>query len=173
MRRFSVLLLLSALLALGQWLSAQGLSGRRAPSFSLPDSSFQQHDLLDYRGRWLFLLFVRTDNPTSKATTQLLESKKTQFGAKATVLSVAVSPVDNQATVAKYIADTKMSTPAVFDQGQMAASYFKATPAKPNIDLPHLFAINPNGMIVKDWAEAQMTPGTFGTELTELIASAK
>ena len=29
----------------------QGLSNRRAPSFSLPDSTLKQHDLLDYRGK--------------------------------------------------------------------------------------------------------------------------
>jgi hypothetical protein len=41
-------------------LSAQGLTNRRAPSFSLPDSSMQQHDILDYRGSWLFLVFMKT-----------------------------------------------------------------------------------------------------------------
>jgi len=47
-------------------LSAQGLTNRRAPSFSLPDSAMQQHDLLDFRGSWLFLDFMKTDCPACK-----------------------------------------------------------------------------------------------------------
>ena len=41
--------------------AAQELSGRRAPSFSLSDSALKQHDILDYRGRWLLIDFMRTD----------------------------------------------------------------------------------------------------------------
>ena len=154
-------------------LSGQSPSGRRAPGFSLPDAAFTQHDLYDYRGRWLMLVFVKTDSATSKALSQLLESKKAQWGAKADVLSVAVTPPDNQATISKYTAETKITTPIVFDQGQAAASYFRATPARPNVDMPHLFAINPQGMIMRDWAELQVGMKTFPAELDALIAGGK
>ena len=43
--------------------SAQDLAGRRAPSFSLPDSKLVQHDILDYRGKWLIVDFMKTDCP--------------------------------------------------------------------------------------------------------------
>lgn len=154
-------------------LPGQSLSGRRAPGFSLPDAAFAQHDVYDYRGRWLLLVFVKTDSDNSKALSRLLESRKIQWGAKAAVLSVAITPPDNQATISKYTADTRITTPIVFDQGQAAASYFRATPTRPRIDLPRLFAINPQGMIVRDWTEVQVGMQTFAAELDALIAGGR
>jgi peroxiredoxin len=148
-------------------LTGQGLSGNRAPSFSLPDAGFQQHDLLDYRGRWLLLFFVRTEDPVSKTIAQMLEARK----GKAGLLIVGVSPIENQGTIAKFVADAKISSSVVFDQGQAAASYFRATPAKPNIDLPHLFAISPNGTITNDWAGAGMKDPAFGAQLDAVLQS--
>src|SRR5579863_4297621 len=150
MRKLVVLVTAMALM-----LGAQS-SGRRAPSFSLPDSQFKQHDLLDYRGKWLLLDFMRTDCPHCQALSKLLESKKASWGGKVDVLSVVISPPDNQNTVAKYIAEQKLTSPMVFDQGQCALSYFNATPAKPAFDTPHLFAISPAGMIVRDWAQVEL-----------------
>ncbi len=173
MKKLALAACLAALLFAAQGVSGQALSGRRAPGFSLPDSAFAQHDLYDYRGRWLLLVFVKTDSANSRALSQLLESKKAQWGAKAAVLSVAVTPPDNQATIAKYAADTRITTPLVFDQGQAAASYFKATPTRPNITMPHLFAISPQGMIVRDWTELQVGLKTLGAELDALIAAGK
>ncbi len=166
-------LALAMTLLLAHALFAQGLSGRRAPGFSLPDSAFTQHDLYDLRGRWVLLVFVRTDSANSKALSRLLESKKAQWGTKAAVLSVAVTPPDNQATIAKYAVETKITTPLVFDQGQAAASYFRATPTRPSIDMPHVFAINPQGTIVRDWTELQLGLKTFGADLDALIAGGK
>jgi peroxiredoxin len=166
MRKIAIAFLGAALM-----LTGQGLSGRRAPSFSLPDSSMKQHDLLDYRGRWLLVDFMRTDCPHCLELTKLLESKKAQFGAKVAVLAVVIAPPDNQATVAKYIATSKTTSPVVFDQGQMAISFFKATPTNSSFDTPHLFAINPQGMIVKDWTEAGVESPGFAAELDALLTS--
>jgi peroxiredoxin len=168
MRRF--VFLLAALVTVTASANAQGLSGRRAPSFSLPDSGFMQHDILDYRGKWLLLDFMRTDCPHCKALTKLLESKKGAWGSRVAVLSIVISPPDNQVTVAKYITEMKVTNPMVFDSGQVALSYFRSTPAKPSFDTPHLFAINPQGMIVRDWVEAQVEAPTFLTELDAVIA---
>jgi peroxiredoxin len=164
---------IAALLIVAQSLIGQSLSGRRAPGFSLPDSAFTQHDLYDLRGRWVLLVFVKTDSANSKALSQLLEQKKAQWGAKAAVLSVAVTPPDNQVTIAKYAAETKITTPLVFDQGQVTASYFRATPTRPSVDMPHVFAINPQGVIVRDWGELQAGIKTFGAELDALILGGK
>jgi peroxiredoxin len=144
--RFFLTLALAATLPM----AAQNLSGRRAPSFSLPDSTMTQHDLLDYRGRWLLIDFMKTDCPHCMALSKVMEQVHAQFP-KVALLSVVIAPPDNQQTVAKYVADTgAKSSTIVFDQGQMAVTYFKATPANPGFDTPHLFIVDPNGMIVKD-----------------------
>jgi len=151
-------------------LAAQGLSNRRAPSFSLPDSTLRQHDILDYRGTWLLLDFTETSPAKCKELSVKLEAVKKKYGVKVNVLSIVLAPPETQATVAKLVAETKMTTPVLFDSSQVAIAYFKATPQNPSFDSPHLFAINPNGMIVKDWTQpATATPG-FLAELDQLIA---
>ena len=151
-------------------LSAQGLVNRRAPSFSLPDSAMQQHDILDYRGSWLLLDFMKTDCPVCKQLSGKLETVKKKYGAKVAVLAIVITPPENQTTVSKYVAETKITTPIVFDLSQVAISYFKATPQNPAFDTPHLFAISPTGMIVKDWGQnGTESPGFLG-ELDQLIA---
>ena len=162
---------LALLLGIAVSLFAQGLSNRRAPSFSLPDSGLQQHDILDYRGSWLLLDFMETNCPKCKELSIKLEAAKKQYGSKLAVLSIVLTPPETQASVAKYVAETKMTTPIVFDSSQVAISYFKATPQNPSFDSPHLFAINPNGLIVKDWSyPATQGPG-FIAELDRLIAA--
>ncbi len=144
--RFFLTLALAAALPL----AAQNLSGRRAPGFSLPDSTMTQHDLLDYRGRWLLIDFMKTDCPHCMALSKVMDQVHAQFP-NVGLLSVVIAPPDNQQTVAQYVSKTgAKSATIVFDQGQMAVSYFKATPANPGFDTPHLFIVDPNGMIVKD-----------------------
>jgi peroxiredoxin len=147
-----------ALICLTLPLAAQSsLSGRRAPSFSLPDTSLAQHDILDYRGRWLLLDFMRTDCPHCVAVSKVLEQAQKQFGTKVAVLSIVIAPPETTTTVAKYELSNKLTSPIVFDQGQVAVAYFKATPATPGFDTPHLFVIDPNGKIVRDWADDDRT----------------
>jgi len=151
-------------------LSAQGLSNRRAPSFSLPDSALRQHDILDYRGSWLLLDFMEVNCPTCKDLSKKLESVKAKYGPKVAVVSIVLAPPETQETVAKYVAETKITTPVLFDSSQVIISYFKATPQNPTFDRPHLFAVDPNGLIVKDWEQpAMVVPGFLG-ELDRLIA---
>ena len=69
----------------------------------------------------------------------------------------------------KYIAETKMTTPIVFDSSQVAITYFKATPQNPSFDSPHVFAINPAGFIVKDWTQPATMGLGFLAELDQLI----
>jgi peroxiredoxin len=169
-----VLVLMSALLPL----SAQSLSGRRAPSFSLPDSTLTQHDILDYRGHWLLLDFMRTDCPHCVALSKVLESVQKQFGAKVAILSIVTSPPETTATVAKYQAANKVTTPIVFDLSQTAMAYFKATPTTAGFDTPHLFVIDPKGQIVRDWSDTDQTKeilegAGLAKELQSLMGSAK
>ena len=168
MRRLAFFVSITALLMMGQ-----GLSGRRAPGFSLPDPNFGQHDLADYRGKWLIIEFMRTNCPQCKALSKLLESKKAEYGAKVAVLDVVITPPETQVTVNKFIAENNITNPIVFDQGQMALSYFKATPAHSNIDMPHLFAIDPNGNIARDWNQDEVVDKGFPAALDSLINGKK
>src|SRR5579862_462710 len=116
-------MLLAALLLAGLWTApaqTPGLSGRRAPSFSLPDYTTKQHDILDYRGKWLILNFAQTDLPRCQEVTKKLEPVKTKFGSKVEILTVVLTPPENQQTVAKFMNATKTTSTIVFDQGQVA-----------------------------------------------------
>ncbi len=151
--RHTVLMrVLYVFLALASCLLGQGLSGRRAPGFSLPDSQFNRHDLQDYRGKWVLLEFMNTQCPHCKVLSKTLEQVKKKYAGRLEVLSVVIAPPENTNTVTQYVAETKITTPVVFDQGQMAASYFNMRPPNASFDTPHLFIIDPNGMIVRDVA---------------------
>ena len=149
-------------------IAGQGLSGRRAPSFALPDSSLKAYDILDYRGRWLLIDYMKTDRPASKTLTKELDQLKARLGAKVAVLAIVLPP-DNSATVAKYISETKTTTPILFDSSQSAVWYFKATPQHPSFDSPHLFVINPQGMIVRDWNQMDIERGGYMPQVEALL----
>jgi len=150
MRIFLATLLCGAVMLTGPFLDGQALAGRRAPSFSLPDSNQVQHDILDYRGKWLLLTF--TTSMGCKNCAQLSRELDKLQSAKVAVLSVMLPP-ENYSTGTRYASENKLTAPIVFDQSQVAVAYFKATPANPRIDTPHLFAINPAGTIVQDWSD--------------------
>jgi peroxiredoxin Q/BCP len=148
MRNFLPLLLCGALT-----LAGQSLAGRRAPSFSLPDSNQVQHDILDFRGKWLILTFTTSMGcthcgPLVKAL-EPLQSKSTA------VLNVMLPP-ENYSTGTRFATENKITSPIVFDQSQTAIAYFKATPTNSRIDTPHVFIINPTGNIVEDWPDAKV-----------------
>jgi peroxiredoxin len=175
MRVFSAFSL-SAVLALAALPAAaqQGLSGRRAPSFSLPDitaSKLDQHDILDYRGKWLLLDFMQTNCPHCKALSKTLEEIKTKYAGKLAVLSVVLPP-DNMTSVSRYVAENKVTVPILFDSSQVAASYFKATPTNASVDMPHLFAIDPAGQIVRDWGQAFAESSQLVKDIDTLISAA-
>lgn len=140
--------------------AAGGLSNRRAPGFSLQDSTGRQHDLYDYRGKIVLLEIMQTACPHCRAFSKILDQIKAKYGDRVATLSV-VNPPDTGASVARYLAEVKPTTPILFDSGQMAISYFKATPENPSIDLPHLFIIDANGWIVNDYEYGPMTKGVF------------
>jgi thioredoxin-dependent peroxiredoxin len=153
-----MLKVLAAGLVLAASLTAQqGIySNRRAPSFTLPEGSFKRHDILDYRGKWLLIDFMKTDCPHCKALTAVLEKAKVKYGAaKVAVLKIVITPPENQDTVGKYIRENKVTSPILFDiAGQVAGAYFNATPQKASFDTPHLFIINPQGQIVQDYGHS-------------------
>jgi peroxiredoxin len=163
-QKLAVFLTVAATIVLGQ-----GLSGRRAPSFALPDSNMKSYDILDYRGRWLLLDYMKTDRPASKSLSKELGQLKARLGAKVAILQIVLPP-DNTATVAKYVADTKTALPILFDSGQSGMWYFKVTPEHPQFDSPHLFAINPQGMLVRDWNQLDIEKGGYVPQVEALLA---
>ena len=177
MRRYlPVLPSLAVLLCLALPLAAQSLSGRRAPSFSLPNSAGVQHDILDYRGKWLLLDFMQTTCPHCVSLTKTLEQVKLKYGNKVAILSVVLAPPENTQTVTKYAAENRVTHPIVFDQSQVTIAYFKATPQKASFDIPHLFVVDPRGTIVRDWAHSDQTRDIFegqalAAELERLMAA--
>ncbi|HSW50076.1 MAG TPA: TlpA disulfide reductase family protein [Bryobacteraceae bacterium] len=141
---------LLALCAASVLFAAGPLSNRRAPGFSLMDTKGQQHDLYDYRGKIVLVEIMQTKCPHCRTFSKILDRAKAKYGDRIAILSV-VNPPDTAETVSRYMAEVKPSTPLLFDCGQMAISYFKASPQNPSVDLPHLFIINPDGWIVDDY----------------------
>lgn len=142
--------------------SAQGLSNRRAPSWNLPDSNLKHYDLLDYRGKWLVVDFMITNCVHCKALSGILEKVQAKYGAaKLAAVSITVTPPETQTTVMNYIKENKITIPILFDMGQATAVYMNITPQKPNFDTPHLFIIDPNGQIVRDWGYSDSTKGVL------------
>jgi peroxiredoxin len=84
-----------------------------------------------------------------------LEEVKAKYGLKVAILSV-VTPPDNQQSVLRYIQANFLTTPVLFDCGQVAASYLKVGPQNPVVDLPHVFVIDGQGTIRHDYS--------FGTD---------
>ncbi|HUO33032.1 MAG TPA: TlpA disulfide reductase family protein [Bryobacteraceae bacterium] len=152
------------LMASAALLFASGeLSGRRAPGFSLPDLHLQQHDLADYRGKIVILDVIQTACAHCVALAAVLRRVQSKYGDKVAVLSI-VNPPDNQSTVKQFAEANKVSTPVLFDCGQVAVSYFKATPQNPKVNVPHLFLIDGHGMIRNDFADEFDTRNIFEGE---------
>jgi peroxiredoxin len=173
LKRWAALALIASLPAF----ASGALSGRRAPGFSLPDSSLQQHDLYDYRGKVVLLEIMQTSCPSCRALTAELERIKAMYGDKVVVLSV-VNPPDNMNTVRAYIKGQGVTGPMLFDSGQMAASYLKVTPQNPRIHLPHVFLIDREGMIRNDWGEQEAVEAaakgsTLEAEIDRLLSGKK
>jgi peroxiredoxin len=172
MRSFLCLLVCAtSLLASGE------LSGRRAPGFSLPDMNLKQYDLADYRGKILLIEFMKTDCPHCERFAAILEEVVAKYHSQVEVLSV-VNWGDNTATVKKYVEEKKITVPVLFDCGQMASSYFQATPQNPSFNVPHLFIIDARGMIQNDYAYSPLTKGIFEgrdlfTELDRMLGKSK
>ena len=88
-----ILIIVCALCAYQLPLSGAGeLAGRRAPGFTLPDTSYRYHDLADYRGKLVLLDLMKTTCPTCQKLAQTLEKAKAKYGDKIAVLSVVTPP---------------------------------------------------------------------------------
>lgn len=169
------LLLIPACAAL---LFASGeLSGRRAPGFSLVDSNFKQYDPQDYRGKILLVEVMQTTCEHCARFAPILEEVVAKYHGKVAALSI-VNPPDTTSTVQAFVARHKITIPVLFDCGQVSASYFKATPQNSEVNVPHLFIIDAQGMIRNDYGYDLLSRGIFEgrdlfAELDRMLAKSK
>ncbi|HUJ23245.1 MAG TPA: TlpA disulfide reductase family protein [Bryobacteraceae bacterium] len=168
---------LSMLVCAGALVASGELSGRRAPGFSLVDMTFKQHDPQDYRGKILIVDIMQTSCPHCVTLSGVLEEVVAKYHGQVAVLSI-VNPPDTTATVRRYVTEHKVSVPILFDCGQVSASYFKATPQTADINVPHIFLIDAQGMIRNDYSYSPLTRGVFEgrdlfTELDHMLAAKK
>lgn len=152
--RFFWVFLLSAVCALG----SGEQSGRRAPGFSLLDGAQKLHDPVDYRGKILIVDFMQVTCEHCIKFSAILEQAKARYGDKIAVLSI-VNPPSDQKGVVEYIAKNKITSPVLFDCGQVAYSYLK--PTSPTIQIPHVFLIDAAGVIRNDFGYAADTLNFF------------
>ena len=78
--------------------------------------------------------------------------------------------------MAEYIGKYKITSPILFDCGQVAFSYLKPTSA--SIQIPHVFLIDAQGMIRNDYGYSPLTKGIFEgrdlfTELDRMVGKSK
>ena len=141
-------------------LTAGDLSNRRAPGFSLQDIHQTQHDPQDYRGKVLVHDLMSTTCPHCLKISSILEEAKSKYKDKIAVLSLVTQP-DTVQAVQKYIADHKITSPILFDCGQVMASYLKPNPLHPTVNFPHAFLIDANGIIKNDFEYGEATAAFF------------
>ena len=135
--------------------------GHRAPGFSLPDGTFHYHDPQDYHGRILIVEFMQTSCPHCAAFSKILEEASAKYAGKVAVISI-VNPPDTPDKVKQFAVANKISTPILFDYGQVALSYVHWMPGKPTgFDLPRLFIIDTAGIIRRDLEYNVLTKEIF------------
>jgi peroxiredoxin len=155
--RLLTLLLLTAACTFG----AGELSGRRAPGFSLPENPRTAHDPQDYRGKVLIVDFMQVACHHCATFSGVLEKAKAKFGDRIAVLSI-VNPPSTTEEVAAFKERLNLTTPILFDCGQVAFSYMK--PTSPQILIPHVFLIDGDGMIRNDFGYSEANKEIFEGE---------
>jgi peroxiredoxin len=135
---------LAFFLAFSAAFGAGELSNRRAPSFTLFDSSQKSHDILDYRGKVLIIDFMQVSCPHCAKFSVVLEQIKAKYGQQVAVLSI-VNPPSDMNGVQKYVTENKLSGPVLFDCGNVAFSYL--LPKSGSVSVPHVFLVDRDGVI--------------------------
>jgi hypothetical protein len=103
---------------------------------------------------------MQTNCPHCRTFSRVLEDVKAKYGQQVAILSV-VNPPDTLDTVRQYLSKGFLTTPILFDCGQVSASYLKITPQNPQIKVPHLFIVNREGMIVNDYGYSDANKQIF------------
>lgn len=151
--------------------AAGDYSNRRAPGFSLTDSHYQQHDGQDFRGKVLLIDIMTTTCGVCQRLADVLTQVKVKYADKIGILSIVTLP-DNFGTADRFAAEHKIHWPILFDSGQMIASYLRVTPENPQVHFPHLFVIDPDGVIRNDFDgtdDKALTVDGLSAEIDKLL----
>jgi peroxiredoxin len=151
-------LFLALLLGFASLGAAGELVGQRAPGFALPDLAGKFYDPADYRGKLLLVDFMQVTCPHCATFAKILEKAKAKYGDRIAVLSV-VNPPSDKAGVSKFLQDHKITSPILFDCGQVAYSYIR--PKSTSISIPHVFFIDGEGVIRNDIVYSPQTQHIF------------
>jgi peroxiredoxin len=137
------------------------LSGRRAPGFSLPENPRTMHDPQDYRGKVLLVDFMQVACHECATFSGVLEKIKAKYGDRVAILSI-VNPPSTVQEVESFKERLNVTTPILFDCGQVAFSYMK--PRSPQIVIPHVFLIDREGTIRNDFGYSEANKDIFAGE---------
>jgi len=145
---------------------------RRAPGFCLIDTSGEWRDLADYRGKIVLVEFMQTTCPHCATFSTVLNGLKLKYANKVAVLAIA-NPPDSPQTMTQFVNGHKLNYPLLLDQGQVAASYVRS----PSLDLPAVYLIDANGMILNSWQYGVLTKDVFegnglSREIDKVLAGA-
>jgi peroxiredoxin len=152
--------LLTLVLSVSALFAAGELSNRRAPGFALMDVHQTYHDPQDYRGKVLIVEFMQTGCAHCQKFSTILEQAKARYKDKLEVLYIVTAP-DTYQMVQDYTSKFKITSPILFDSGQVMASYLKITPQNPTVRFPHAFLIDGNGWIKNDFEYSAATDNFF------------
>jgi peroxiredoxin len=149
MRKFLITLLCAAALFAAD-------VNRRAPGFSIVDSKGVEHDLADYRGKLVLLVFTQTTCPHCAGFAELLQQTQEKYGSRVAVLAV-VNPPDDPGRVTDFISGHRITYPILFDSGQVAYSYVLTG----TLLFPHLYIIDGGGIMRRDYLYGPLTREIF------------
>jgi peroxiredoxin len=160
MKKILSLALMIAFVATAPLLAVNKNSNRRAPGWALPDTNYKFHDLMDFRGKVVLIEFMQTGCPHCQESTGHLKGLVSRYGSSVVLIHV-VNPPSSMQDVKNYISKNLLTSPVLFDSGQVAASYLQLSPSNPGFDVPHLFVVDPQGKIVNDFEWAEHTKSIF------------
>jgi len=171
----NTILTLCLLAAAAASASAGSLSGRRVPSFALPDADTNYHDILDYRGKVVLIEMMQTNCAHCQTMVPILEKVQEKYGNRIAIVAIVVPP-DNMNTVKDFAIRFRIRYPILFDCGQASAILLKATPQNPKVAFPQLFLVDVKGMIREDfnWEtdQAALTGDGLFESIDKLLATA-
>jgi thioredoxin-dependent peroxiredoxin len=145
--------------------------GQISPDFSLQDANGVNHQLAQYRGKWVILYFYPKDNTpgcTIEAC-QFRDNDQTLKALNAVVLGVSTDTITSHE---KFIQRQSLPFTLLSDSdGKVSQSYgalFKLGPIK--FSKRHTFIINPEGVIARIYR--QVKPAKHGEEVIVAIKTA-
>lgn len=139
-------------LVLPLFANAAAVPGKAAPDFSVKDAEGKTHSLADYKGDWLVLEWFNKDCPYVKKhygsnNMQSLQEKYTDKDVKWLTIISSAEGKQGYLTAEEAVKEAKShklasSAPFLLDtDGKMGKAYDAKT-------TPHIFIINPEGVVV-------------------------